>query len=205
MKTKRGFTLIELMFVVLIFSSLFAAVFSVFSTSDSSYKRAENQLREQQEARRAMDGITLALRKSSPDWDISGTHYNVTINATNDRLDFFEPIFDANGNLQSLRPVRVRFDAANNRLLKREGAGSEVVLANNVESVNFGGGCAGCAVFNCATVANDCPIVVMQIRTSKNDALGPGPGFTLNSRVTLRNGIMILPAEVIVEESGTEG
>ena len=81
-------------------------------------------------------------------------------------------------------------------LLKKIGTADPIVLAQEVESVSFGGGCAGCSALNCATVADDCPKVVVDIRTKK----GIEAEYVLNSQFTLRNTSVIIPASTPVEQ-----
>jgi len=190
----RSFTLVEMMVVIFIFTLLFGAVIMVLATSDKSWRTYQNKLIEQQEARKAMDYyITVPLRQSSPDWIINGTHYPVTI--TSNRIDFYKPFFDSAGNIFKLSKVTFKLNPDNlNQLLKKEGTQDAVVIANNIESINFGGGCPGCSSFNCSTVADDCPIVKIEIKTKRESE------FTLVSQVTLRNQNVTLSEDVEIEE-----
>jgi type II secretory pathway pseudopilin PulG len=191
-----GFSLIEMMLVVLIFTFLFVAIMALLTTSDRSWREGQRQFTEQQEARRAMGGMGRLLRQSNPDWVISGTHYPVTI-TLNNRIDFYQPVFDAGGDIAALKKITFKLNPADaSQLLKKEGTANEAVIANNVQSVNFGGGCSGCSAFNCPTVASDCPMVLLNIQT-KN-----GEGFSLDSGIQLRNTSIALGAAVVVEEPG---
>lgn len=195
---KKGFTLVELMLVVLIFSALFAALLTVLASSQRGWTTGHKQLEEQQEARKAVDSISKLLRKSNPDWVISGVHYPVSITDGN-RIDFYEPVFDVNGNISYLKKVTFKLeqsesDPLRKKLVKKEGTADSVTAADGIVNVVFGGGCAGCTSFTCTTVANDCPVVTLQVTTNKN------AGFTLVNQVTLRNTNVSLDSATEVEE-----
>lgn len=179
---------------IAIFSILFGAILSVLTSSDRSWRVEQNKLTEQQEARKAMDNIAVLLRQSSPDWVINTTHYPVTV-TSNNRIDFYQPIFDASGGISTLKKITFKLNPDDlHQLLKKEGDANATVVGNNIESINFGGGCAGCSAFNCSTVADDCPVVEIAVQTKKNIE------FNLNSRITLRNSNRTLPSAVGVEQ-----
>jgi hypothetical protein len=134
------------------------------------------------------------LRQSNPDWVINGTHYPVSITGDN-RIDFYQPVFDAEGAISTLRKITFKLNPLDaTQLLKKEGTAAESVIANNVESLNFGGGCLACSAFNCSSVSADCPVVAITIQTRD------GAGFSLSSQVSLRNTEVALSDEVVVEE-----
>lgn len=177
---KKGFTLIEMMLVVLIFSFLFGAILTVLSSSDRSWRTGQNKLAEQQAARKAMDKIVRLLRQSKPEW--------ATISAdqgTSTKILFYKPIFD--DATQQINPgpyVIFKLKPDNPKeLVKKESDidANFIALTQEIESINFGGGCVGCIAFNCSTVDNSCPMVKVEIKTKKE------VGFSLSSFVTLRN------------------
>lgn len=177
---RKGFTLVELMLAVLIFTVLFSALLAVLSASDRSWRVSQNKLAEQQAARKTVDKIVNLLRQSSPGW--------VTISAdqgTSTKILFYKPIF--NETLRQVNPgpyVIFKLKTDNPaELVKKESDidANFVTLAQGIESVNFGGGCAGCAAFNCSTVDNGCPVVRIDIKTKKEIT------FPLVSFVNLRN------------------
>lgn len=61
----KGFTLLEVMVVILIFSIMFAAIFAILTYGRVAWDTADKRIRLQQETRRAMDVITKELRQSS--------------------------------------------------------------------------------------------------------------------------------------------
>jgi len=191
---KRGFSLIEILVVLALFSGVMAIALSILSAHDRVWRIGESERIEQQEARRAMSEITSLLRQSNPDWDIGGVHYPVTITAGN-RIDFYQPIFDNAGNITTLRKITFRPDTNTpTQLLKKEGLADPTIIAHDVESLSFGGSCAGCLAFNCAAVAPECPTVEVAIQT-RRDA-----GINLTSRVTLRNNYIIPTVPPVIEE-----
>lgn len=195
LNAKNGFTLAELMVVVGIFTGIFAMVLTVLTNSDQSFRLGQDKLAEQQEARKAMDNIAGLLRQSNPAWVINGTSYPVTVSEANTRIDFYRPVFDADGNIASLKKITFKLDPSNNeRLLKKEGTADELAVAHNISYLNFGGGCAGCGSFNCTAVAEDCPAVNIDVRTRKRNE------FALSSQVSLRNQNVTLSSEVDIEE-----
>ena len=191
---KRGFSLVEMLVVFALFSGVLAIALSILSVHDRVWRIGESERIEQQEARRAMSEISSLLRQSNPDWDIGGIHYPVTITAGN-RIDFYQPIFDSAGNIVTLRKITFKLNPDNaTQLLKKEGTSASTIIAHDVESLSFGGSCAGCLAFNCAAVAPECPTVEVAIQT-RRDA-----GINLTSRVTLRNNDIIPTAPPVIEE-----
>jgi len=182
LELKKGFTLLELMIVVLIFTFLFAALLTVVSTSDRSWRTGQHKLTVQQEARKAMDIMTKLLRQSNPDWVIGGVDYPITI-TSNNRIDFYQPVFDSTGNITMLQKVTFKLNPSNTtQLLKNQGdTVNPVVIANNVQSVSFGGDCVGCGA-SCTGCA-----VTIDIQTQDTIQGNQVINFDLSSQVALRN------------------
>ncbi|MBM3246526.1 MAG: prepilin-type N-terminal cleavage/methylation domain-containing protein [Candidatus Omnitrophica bacterium] len=175
---QRAFTLIEMMLVVLIFILLFAALLTVFINSDHIWRTSQNEITEQQQARKAMDGIVRLLRQSKPEWvRISADQAGST------KILFYKPVF--------IQPIETgayvifKLNPLNGReLVKKESDidANFVGLAQDIEWINFGGGCAGCLAFNCSPVDDSCPIVRIDIVTWREEA-----SYHLRSFVNLRN------------------
>ena len=194
---KKGVTLMEMLVVVLIFTFLFGATLTILALSDRSWQTGQGKLIEQQEARKTMDNIGRLLRQTAPDWVIDSTHYPVAISEQNTRIDFYQPIFDANGAIASLRKITFKINPSDStQLLKKEGTANPVVVATQIESIDFGGGCAECSAFNCTSVAEDCPLVTVEVKTRKDNV------FTLSSQINLRNGNTNLGVGTGIEEPG---
>lgn len=182
---RRGLTLVEIMLTTLILALLFAGILTVMTSSSRSWQIGRDKLSEQQNARRAMDGIAGPLRQSSPAW-------GVYIGGTNqDKIQF-------NTGAAADQRVIIKLDPADPAQLVRQigPAGNWDVLARDVKSVKFcGGDCGGCncnysnpGCSSCLAVTNNCPVVKIEIVTRKENALTLNdPGFTLVSYVSLRN------------------
>jgi prepilin-type N-terminal cleavage/methylation domain-containing protein len=184
---KRGFTLVEVIVVVGIFVFLFGGILTVMTVSDRSWRTGQNKLIEQQEARKSMDSIGRFLRQSNPDW-------GVLIYNGNTSIMFYRPIFDTDGAITAINWVIFKPDPADTtKLIMKEEGGSWNAVAQDIKSITFGGGCPGCATVSCASVASDCPIVSVEIKTKKEKE------FTLISQIALRNQTVTLPGGVEIE------
>lgn len=186
---KTGFTLIELMIVMLTFTFLFGTTLAVLSTSDLSWRQGQDKLTEQQEARRAMDDIAGLLRQTKPEW--------VTISPSDfpdkDKILLYEPVInEETGEISPGNWVIYKPDPADsNRLIKKVEGGDWNTITQHLESIRFNGGdCVGCSCdftnpgcSNCITVTNNCPLIKIQIETKKKG------GFVLSSYAELRNSI----------------
>lgn len=187
---KSGFSLIEMILVVLIFTILFAAILTVLATQDRSWQTGYNKLTEQQEARRALNRVARLLMQSKPEWVTISDDANFPGNQT---ILFYETIF--NEATQALEPgawIGVRLNPSNSQELRMRKRDQDwVPIAQEVESINFfGGDCPDCncdfknaACSNCKNVTSSCPVVKIEIETKKEK------GFTLSTYTTLRNNL----------------
>lgn len=118
MKSKSGYTLIELMVVVLLFSLMLMGVYGVLLTGDIVYKRSATLLDMESQCRNAVDRLVREARQISSQTitvDYFGT--------SNDSIIFTIP--NASG---------VRYFVYNNRLYRRAPNGTFKVLASNISS-----------------------------------------------------------------------
>ena len=186
MTGKRAYTLVEMMTVLLIFVFIFGAIISIMLASNRSWRTGQNIIIEQQEARKAIGNITRLLRQSNPQWGVT---------LQDDRILFYRPVFDVNGQIVDTRWVIFRLNPLDPRqLIKSEQGLSSVVIAQDIEGIKFSGGCAGCIAFNCTSLAVDCPIVMVEVKTRRNEV------FTLTSKILLRNTGTALSEDVPVVE-----
>ena len=205
---KRAFTLLELLMSAAIFTVLFSAALSTLTIQNNNWRRTQDKLSVQQEARKGMDRMSGFIKQSNPNWVVGGEDHLVTISTVsspNDRIDFYRPEFvdDGTGNvITMLKAVAFGLNPANpTELLLRNGAAAPVVVANNVAAISFNCGCTGCTVVNQA-----CPIVEIAIQTSEpNPHYQPAPVFNLTSRVTLRNSEAVALDEGTLVEEPEEG
>ena len=187
---KKGFTLLEVIVVVALFSLLFAGIVGAFFNADRSWKTGKNKLIEQQQARRAVDNIVFSLREANPDWVLNGTHYPVNISEANTRIDFYKPVFNASDQITALRKVTFKLDPSNtSQLLKKEGTSPSSIIATAIQSLNITCGCSGCTAID-----QNCSVAKIEVVTQKN------ANFTLASQATLRNANMTAPGDAVVEE-----
>lgn len=108
----RGFSLIELMITLLIFSILLGAIYSAMSMGRTSFQTGDIQIAVQQETRKAMDKLSKEIREAS------------SVNLTN---AYPFTIWGEN----------IKYEVNNNQLLREAQGQSPTVLANNVTSIQF--------------------------------------------------------------------
>lgn len=116
---KRGFTILELLLTVLIFSAIFLATFTALSMGRRSWRIGIAQIEVQQDARKVMDAMLRELRAASaidPSTFIDGVSDDI-IN------------FTVNAETVSYAVVAEQ--------LVRTAAGTPSVLANNISGVQF--------------------------------------------------------------------
>ncbi|MFA4843175.1 MAG: type II secretion system protein [Candidatus Omnitrophota bacterium] len=189
---KKGLTLIEGMVVILIFGFLFSAILTVLTTSDRSWRIGQNKLTAQQEARKAMDIIVKALRKSKPDWVTISTEDYPSCNKSFDKILIYEAVLnEATGELTpgpwtvfKVNPD----DCTQLRKLSQADAGWAVIASAMDSMAFYGGDCVSCGCdfskpecLNCKTISDNCPLVKVDIKTKKEQE------FNLSSYVTIRN------------------
>ena len=161
MIAKRAHTLVEMMVVLSVFIFIFGAVISIMLASNNSWRVGNNIITEQQEARKVMDNITRLLRQSNPNWGVVPGE---------NRILFYRPVFDVNGNIIDKRWVVFKLNPADPRqLIKDEQGLPTVVIAQDMEGLDF------------TCLAAGCSVVKVDVKTRINAV------FTLTSEVLLRN------------------
>lgn len=108
----KGFSLVELIIVLVIFSALLGAIYGVLSMSSASFKTGDVQIVVQQEARKAMNKIATELREAS------------SVNLT------AEYPFTIWGN-------KIKYITADGQLQKVVQGGETTVLANDISNIQF--------------------------------------------------------------------
>lgn len=186
LNTKKGYTLLELIIVVAVFSILVGALFSGITSSRSSFQDSGYQIDRQQDARRAIDRIAWELKKSSPSWEINSNFYNASINVAGDQLDFYIPVFNETNQITQLKAVRYYMNPTNSSQLLRKEGSSTTVVANNINNV-----VAQKPFFS----TSDNVIIDIKIPVIKNNA-----SFTLTTQANLRNRQVQLDDGVTVGE-----
>ena len=200
LKSNRGLTLIEILVVAVLFLLLFGAVMMASVGSERSWRTGQDNMACQQQARQVIDEVVRLIRQSGVTWSSSGNSYTTTISDQNKRLDFYVPEFDTDGNISALRKVTFKLDPLDTSvLLKKEGTDSPVVVARDIDNIYFGAGCAGCATFDCSVPVSDCPIIEINVRTSRVGVQNREYTFSLSSRAYLRNQASELASEVTLD------
>ena len=210
-QARAATTLIELMIVVGIMTIVVGSITAFLIMSDNSWEIGRNKLVEQQQARNAMSDIAGALQYSSPDWtDSLGNSYPVSLSSG--RIDFYMPVFYSSccpnncadssvclgsggathdgGDIATLTKITYKIDPSDSsKLLKKQGIGSEAIVANDINTVAFSCGCSGCSVVNDA-----CPFVDIIITTQRENP------YSLRSKIALRNQNITLSSDAEIEE-----
>jgi type II secretory pathway pseudopilin PulG len=127
----KGVTLVETIIVAVLFVFIFGVMAAIWFQSDVTWRvgRAEQEM--QQEARKAIDRISTDLRESNLNWHTDTIDCCLNIWATGDAMSFYEPTFNATGDITYLTQVKYYIGGpSNNRLLRRTGAVDKVVAVN---------------------------------------------------------------------------
>jgi prepilin-type N-terminal cleavage/methylation domain-containing protein len=122
----RGFTLIELLVGVLIFAFLMSAIFAILNIGDITYNSDVCLLNLQQQARLAMDGMVRELRQSSSS--------DISIVSDSEIIFNISPETYGSG---WIGPIRYYLDAPDSQIIREYPAGTEKIVANNVDNLVF--------------------------------------------------------------------
>jgi len=196
MKKVRGYTLVEAMTVLLIFTLLFGALLSVLLTSDLSWRKGQEKLQEQQQARILLDKIVRLLRAAN-------LQDGITIGTPEqDRILFYVPVFDSSGVETGKTMVIFKPDPDNPKQIIVKNGADWVPVAQDIESLKFSsGGCAGCACFSgpdcgsCITVTDSCRVVKIEVKPEMKNKGPQENTFALISYATVRNYFATEPPE----------
>ncbi len=171
---KAGFTLLEILVVIFLFSIISAAIFSVLATGRNSLSAGESQIGVQQACRNGLDSMIKELRQASVSTitgvPADGTNYNsITLQI---------PTAIGAAGITWSSSIQYALGGLNGAQLLRTQSGSQRVLANNISALSFNRSAANPNVIN------------ISITAQKNTF----PGFTarqstinLVSQVKLRN------------------
>jgi len=199
----KGFTLIELMVVIFIFSVIMAATFGVLSIGRQSWHTGSTQVELQQETRRAMDRMVRELRESGSTHisiPVGGSSITFQVPIDEDTIDTTvdDDVLDVNGNIEwgaggSLgRSIQYLLGGLNNRQLLRRvlngyptgvQVGADVILANNIRSDSPPPN----ALMFVGSPAGNPTVISIEVSAQKDAVPGRQMQSTLNSQVTLRN------------------
>ncbi|MEK6732521.1 MAG: prepilin-type N-terminal cleavage/methylation domain-containing protein [Candidatus Omnitrophota bacterium] len=173
-KNNKGFTLIEIMVVVFLFSIIFAAIFSVLGTGRNSMSVGESQIGVQQACRNGLDAMMKELRQA----DVS-TIIGVPANGVNyNSITFQIPTTVGAAGITWSSNIQYALGGLNGTQLIRTQSGSQKVLANNIAAVSFNRLAASQTVLNISITAQKNTFPGFTARQSN---------VTLTSQVKLRN------------------
>ena len=167
----RGFSFVEILISLVIFSTVIVFVYSILASGRSSWYTADTAIYIQQQARQALDFMTKELRQSNaaiinPSVPVDGTNYTeITFqtcqgwNSTSEQIDWSD---DITYNL-----------TAGNQIYRSSTDSLSPVLANDIDVLGFR--------------RQTDNVVEIFIEGSKTSALNRTVEFSLNSQVRLRN------------------
>ena len=155
---REGFTLVELMVTVLLFSGIIALIYSTLVLGNYSWQVSRNNIFLQQEARRALISMVKELRSAE----------NVSVSQS-DQIDFS---VDGIGDIQ--------YTLESNQITRKDPTtglspdGRSIILANSISNLSF-------------TLDLDTDAVVINITAVTTTLQGNALNFNLNGRVRFRN------------------
>lgn len=131
MKNKKGFTLIELMVSVALFSMMMLLVGMVMQRGEAQTNMNENQIVIQDNLRQALYGMGQEIRESSPS--------QVSITNNGGLLTLRIPASVNNsGSITWSNPITYQVGGTGRQLVRSDtGSGRNTILANNIQSVTF--------------------------------------------------------------------
>jgi len=173
-KNTKGFTLLEIMITVFLFSIISAAILSVLATGRNSLSAGESQVGVQQACRNGLDSMIKELRQAG-----ISTITGVPADGANySSITFQIPTAIGAAGITWSSNIQYTLGGLNGAQLLKTQSGNQKVLANNISALSFN-----------RSVANP-SVVNISIAAQKNTF----PGFTarqttvtLASQVKFRN------------------
>lgn len=166
-KKFKGFSLLELLISIAIFSIIVSGVFMLLRVADMNWSISSGFLDLQQQSRQAMDGMIKEIRHPIP--------LDVSVVDGGARINFLILMAD------KVTKNPGSYYLLNNQIIREYPVGTTKVLANNINNLSFC--CLGGAdCFDCAS-ARSLRIQIQALKTVQNRALN----FSLTERIRLRN------------------
>ena len=173
-KNNKGFTLLEIIIVVFLFSIISAAIFSVLATAKNSLSAGESQISVQQACRNGLDAMIKELRQTNAlkiaDVPANGTNYSA--------ITFQIPTAISETGITWSSNINYSLGGLNGAQLLRTQSGSQKVLANNISALSFNRSAANPNVVNISVTAQKNTFPGFTARQST---------ITFNSQVRIRN------------------
>lgn len=175
----KGFTLVEIIIVLFIFTIISGAIFSVLKMGGLAWNLGDVQVAVQQDLRRGMNAMIRELRQSRSSV-ISGVpaddnYYSLIIFRVPEDIDNDGDVVDDLGNVEWSNSIQYSLGGYNNKQLLRVQDGTTSVLANNVNSLQLR---------RISVIPNILEIILL---TQKVTIEGRSIQITLSSKVRLRN------------------
>lgn len=175
----KGFTFIETIVTLLIFSIILGAIFTAMAMGRLSWYSGDAQVEVQQETRKGLSGMTRELRqtRSSVIRDVppDGNYYNtITFNVPED-IDGDGDTIDNTGNIEWSSDITYSLGGLNNKQLLRTEGGQSTVLANNITLLQFRRG------------STTQELLEINLQAEKKTIRGHSIQSSLGSQVKLRN------------------
>jgi prepilin-type N-terminal cleavage/methylation domain-containing protein len=116
-KSKRSFTLLEVLVSIAILTLVVAGVFSVFYVGDTCWRTDTGLVDLQQQVRQAIDGMSREIRQGNPG--------SIAITEAGARIDF------------SIGGDNIAYYLNNGQIIREYSAGADRILGNNISALNF--------------------------------------------------------------------
>lgn len=195
----KAYTLVEILVVVALFTLIFGSTLSLIYYSNQSWRVGKLKQETQQEARKALDFIALALRESSPAWVVNGQTYQIEINAAGDAIKFYVPVIDNSGVVTSLEEIRIYCAGQDNKQLFKVVGENPPQALTDARINNIAANKPFFQFLNASNSEILIRIPVIITNAINNDT------FVLTSIISLRNVSSNLGAVVVEEIVGEEG
>lgn len=136
----RGFSLVEVMVTILIFSLIFAAVFMLLTGGEASWYTGDVQIELNQEIRKALLTVNKELRQTASsvisDVPADGDYYtSITFRIPED-IDGDGDVISAIGTIEWSDNINYSLNA-NNQIIRSVSGTPQAVLANNISELTF--------------------------------------------------------------------
>lgn len=181
-KFMMGFSLVEMMMVILVSLLILAAVYMVYLQGTLSWYTTDTNIEVTGNARQAMDAMIKELANSATGYCTVSTAFS-----TNDTITFRMPSVGSIGNITWGNGISYfRGGTANRQLIRTEASLPDRILCNNLEDTDIdGNGIIGIGFNKIATAIGT--IVTVTLETRKTSIKGNVLSATLINNVKLRN------------------
>lgn len=174
-----GFTLVEVMIVLAIFSIVGGAIFATLAIGRTSWQSGNVQVEVQQESRRGINRMVKELRQSGSATIVGvpadGEYHNSIAFQMPEDIDGDGDVVDANGNIEWGSQITYSMGGLDGKQLLRSKGGQVEVLANNITNFQF------------RRQATTPSIIEITLQSQKTTIQGQLIGTTLSTQVRLRN------------------